>query len=574
MKDEILKAYKENTFFDTIEKLYYKVKQDRDDLIVSLVDLTNEPHDDINILNIFCTFKNNENNNFYIIKSIFEKLIPHLNITVENLLPCILNIYKESGNDLSADFIFNPFIEYCKKDLSRPAEALNFIKKDKELHTVFFTPTIIAGSFFNVNQYLKETLSTSKHKDIELKKRAIYTLGQIEYNNNDKAIQSAIDTLKQIVSDTKDDTLLAMTLYALFYIYRQNNLYHDKTYSIIKKILEKAQEQSLHAITQLLFLHNDNLSDKLIRLLLSNTSRIDQVNKASIANLDSAFPILIEKYQDDIILQLEKLVLKNSSSIMQSFSNLIHKLKEQNLISKLTTKWFLSAEYELCKAVTKIVHENAHITVDETQMTDKNSVHIYFIARKAVGYLFQTPISATSFILSLIKLESNKGDIAQLQNLIINPLALNYYSKVVQYLKEHKKSETSNIKKSITEILSKVQDYYDTISSVDEISELHPSLSNREAYRRYFQSFTKDPMDDIDEKQTPFLASLLFAKKSVVLYGNKSISYIYKSEDQPTRHVIPFQSVSTTIDFPRMYLIDPIGLDYILTSYRLEKFTT
>ncbi len=110
----------------------------------------------------------------------------------------------------------------------------------------------------------------------------------------------------------------------------------------------------------------------------------------------------------------------------------------------------------------------------------------------------------------------------------------------------------------------------DDLKSAGTISELHPSESQREAYRRYLSRLMSKSYKDAQEKSV----LLSFAKKSVLLYGSKSIDYVYSSDGQSKRMEIPLQSFGTDIKFPRMQNIDPFGMDYMLGVFRVEQIKT
>jgi hypothetical protein len=94
---------------------------------------------------------------------------------------------------------------------------------------------------------------------------------------------------------------------------------------------------------------------------------------------------------------------------------------------------------------------------------------------------------------------------------------------------------------------------------------LHPTETQREAHLRHFSSQLAESYKAA-EAQSVFLSVV---SKSVLLYGRKSISYMYGSDGQTKRMELPLQSHGTEIEFPRMQYLDPFGLDYMLRIFEV-----
>ena len=57
----------------------------------------------------------------------------------------------------------------------------------------------------------------------------------------------------------------------------------------------------------------------------------------------------------------------------------------------------------------------------------------------------------------------------------------------------------------------------------------------------------------------------------VLLYGRRSINYVYGADGEPTRTEIPLKGHSVEMEFPRAERLDPFGLDYTLRVFRAEQ---
>jgi len=127
--------------------------------------------------------------------------------------------------------------------------------------------------------------------------------------------------------------------------------------------------------------------------------------------------------------------------------------------------------------------------------------------------------------------------------------------------------ERSTVKQALEVALKLFDDYLESIKSAGNIPELHPSQSHRDTYNRRFSRQMAKAMQDA-QKDSVFLS---LVSTSVLLYGRKSIDYVYNADGQPNRMEIPLHTHSTEMEFPRLVNIDPFGLDYMLRVFQGER---
>ena len=72
-------------------------------------------------------------------------------------------------------------------------------------------------------------------------------------------------------------------------------------------------------------------------------------------------------------------------------------------------------------------------------------------------------------------------------------------------------------------------------------------------------------------KQSIF-ASLV--KLSVILYGKRSITYVEGPDGQRSPMEMELKPHSVSFELPRMQVVDPVGLDFVLFMLRAERRKT
>jgi hypothetical protein len=152
--------------------------------------------------------------------------------------------------------------------------------------------------------------------------------------------------------------------------------------------------------------------------------------------------------------------------------------------------------------------------------------------------------------------------------LLFNPLLLNFTGKLREYVAQQSGRESVKVKATIDHALKDIDNYLEDLHSVGNLAALHPGESQREAHYRHFSRLMAESWKEA-QAQSVFLNMV---SKSILLYGRKSITYVYGSDGQSRRIEIPLQRHGTEMEFPRMEYLDPFGLDYMLRIFKSARF--
>ena len=61
------------------------------------------------------------------------------------------------------------------------------------------------------------------------------------------------------------------------------------------------------------------------------------------------------------------------------------------------------------------------------------------------------------------------------------------------------------------------------------------------------------------------------ARRSVILYGKRSVTYVTDYDGSQRALAMELKSFEASFELPRREILDPVGLDYMLRVYRVEK---
>lgn len=571
IRAELLRSVQDGRFLSCIRDIAITEHGNRSDLSEELVTLHNEGL--VDVVSAFKELKKSADNQAHVVfltATVFEKSLPKIDAPVLMVMECVLHLHYEAGQDLTA-----AYIDYCTAESSRPKEALKLIETSFSQFADLLAPTLMAGSRVDPSHYLKETIRFATHQDIEIRKRAILSMGWILYPEKSLLPEEALTALENSIKHETDDSVVANIIKSTFSLYKQDKSLEVRATNLIDTALAIGDDHCIHAASEIFWRDCNEISEPLLDILLLSLQRVKPTNKLTLDWIDYGLVNLLGRENPEKGIQfIEALLLANAGTLsLEVFDGVSRELYKNkgSLLNHLMTRWFLRGEIALCSAIEEIVRlgyqDKFLLEVDSNSLHGIDSAHILFLARKAIGYLFFYPVTATSVVVSLIPFATDEGVKKELANLLFASLLLNYPQKVANHLKEKAASENESIKNLCKEVLDTFDRYKDELKSTGDIRELHPPQSQREAYHRHSSKQMSATMKQAEAKS---VFASIFAK-SILLYGKKSINYMYvRADEPPNRMEIPLQNHLVEIDFPQSEIIDPIGLVYMWRTYRLE----
>jgi hypothetical protein len=573
-RDALLAGFEAGNFLETVYACLTADHDERENVAVELAALHNEGR--IDIVAAFEGLKNKPLNgpNFFLTRHLFETALPYLDAPVSLVMRCVLRLHREAGQDLAAGTILDGFIGFCVKDPSRPADALREIEANPDALRDILPATIAAGSQIDNQHYLAEAIRLSESPDIELRRRAVFSMSNLKWAKEVTVPDSAFSALEESAAQATDDQILASVVKSAFAFFKKDKAQESRAIALIASALVKGGENTLYAASALFGFHTNDLPLPLLNLLLSYLKGVSPQHKGTLKNIDYGLShILKTGEQEKAIRFLEELLPAHPGKLtVKTFDSATREiLKRGALISKVLTRWFLRGERRLCEGVPEIggMHhgDDLRIEIDPAELNPLDLVHVMFIARKAIGYFFMKPVTAASVVISLMRVAPDNEVLPELGKLLLNPLLMNYPGSVRQYVAEQAGRESGKVKETIDKALASFDEYLEVLRSVPRVSALHPTQAQRESYRHHMSDSMSESMRAAEKKSVFFG---LFAR-STILYGHKSINYIQGADEQPKRMEMPLTTHSVEMEIPRMADLDPYGVDYMLRVFRADR---
>ena len=512
---------------------------------------------------------------FWILRHLFEQLLPHLEARPSKVMDCVVHLISEAGDNGAATFVANPFKEYCEGNSTRCSECLQIFAESTIKYVDLFPSIIAAGFKFEPTQYLEKVGEYSKHNIIQVRSSATFALGNIEYSKSSKELRSALGILKEVCDAETEDQIIGSVVRSILKLLNYGSEHESQIVEVLKLAFSKGDHISKYYASNYFAFTDDKLSKKIRLLLFGFLEKVKPTDKGTIHNIDRGIVRLLKAKKTNVSIQFLENLISNSNNKLNKddfihFSSELHKNKL--LLSKIIKKWFLSANPYLCLFIQEILSNvgraDSVISIDKRVLMGLDIVQLEFIARKAVGYFFMNPITASSIIVSLMPICRGDGERIKIGRYLLDPLLVSYSGKLKDYLDDVHKKSKGVLNSFLKQILKHHKKFLADINSMGIIYELHPSIRNREIYSRNYQNQLSAAMKAAEKKSV--FSQII--KKSIILYGNSSVHLTYSNTGETTRKSIQLESHEYSYELPRYEVVDSVGLDYMLRVFRVEDF--
>lgn len=565
IKNQLIGGITSNKFFEIIENSCLRTHQDRENLAKEIAALHNTGKFDA-LIEFGKINHSDDTYDFYTIQRVFGEVLPLIDVPVQSVINSIMQINNEGAMSFA-------FAQYCKVDKKRPEEALSIALSNPHDLYNFITPAIIAGCTLELSKFVNIAINLCQHSEIIIRIKTITALGEIDYKENKEVIVLILGVIKQNIALTQDDEMLTVTIFrSLFSLYKNKQLLEEEVLELLEKILNTNFNQIHRTASEFLWLHHESMSTTIIDIFLSVLINATPEDTETINNIDQALSDLFKRgFLNQTIDFLETILLENPKLSIEKFDSIIHEILQNNdnMLNSLITRWFLSKKIRFGRCASDLIRvhggEDYILSADLEQITQLPTEVYSFLAKKACGWFFINPISAASFIISLID-SAPDDEVQAMEQLLFNPLLISYSGNLKEYIDDISTKSSKKIQKVLSDVLIEVENYHVGLEYASKIAELRPSQTHRETYYRHHRQL----MDETYKSTPKGFFTQLF-KPTILLYGNRSIHYIHHGKSgEKTRQEVPLQSISHSIELPSLEYLNPHGLDEMLRSFRLE----
>ena len=501
---------------------------------------------------------------FFMATHVFCQILPDLEATPARMMACVEALVTHGGDDLAANRPNAAFRSWCSKDTRRARDIIAMVHDGDDLasrHLAFALEAINA---------VTEARSIALTYNDARRHSAITALGRMEDGDSSSRAET-LATLSKLLNVGADDNLRANALLCTAATLAQSSdTTPPETVDLVRKLLEDAGEFTLHQAAHILWVYHKALQSDIIEYLLDALGNLNVANKGTVNELDLGLQSLIENgFDKEAIAYVTQLLSKSDNDLeLQELGSFTRSLLTgpSERLSRVVVQWLLLGTPRICEALSEAMSGNAlvepslNLRVEDLAISPAAQL---FICRKAIGWFFLNPKIAASVLVSVLRICD--AEIAmEVQSLLVEHLLVNY-SNVGKYLEELSPDDTA--KERVDQCLEQNAAYVDAFREIPLIKELQPS----EHHRRIEHLRMSDQMRDAYKQAQSQSVLLGLMKHSVLLYGNRSLSFIKGDKDELRPMEMDLKPHEFSFEMPRMEIVDPVGLDYILRVFRRER---
>jgi hypothetical protein len=532
-------------------------------LTVALSELHNSGELDL-VETVGSVDKSSRGHHFFTILNAFVSALPSLDASVENVLDCLVHLTQETGRDPAMGGIYGAFEGYCRMDANRPRASVRFILAQSELgaYAPFLTSSILAFDSGSVTEAIQTIESLLAIKNETVRSQAYFTLGRLTID------EPQIDVIWGLLSSNArtecESGCCASILRSTLQFGEAFPSYWSQIEELLISFVKGSPPEVLYAISDIVAFQRVDLPESVLHLLVKQLANVSPEHKGIIDNIDHLLVKLVERRAFPLAVELLESILAVGVELSQLdyFSSELFS-KHRGLLNHIITKWFLSGESSLGHGVLNLLQDARDKEIElkaEMALLD-DEVKQVFVGHKAVGWLFTRPIAAASFILSIYEMGS-PTTCKSLEQVLYDPLLLSYPGELKQFFQ-------SGINEGIHEdlcerLLEKLQDYHSDIEKVSGLKELMAPSENVNAY---WKESNKDMQVAYEKASKASILRKMVSTQSL-LYGNSSIYYVHEGNGNRVRQEMQMHSFSHSTEMPRLNVLNPESLDYMLRIYR------
>lgn len=492
--------------------------------------------------------------------------IPKLRASVPDMMLFVQALVEKGGTGYLTQSAQAAFGSWCANDLSRLKEVASLARDNNALAQQFLSVALIAGNM------VTQGTSFAESNNQENKRSGVVALGRMEYKDSLLA-DSTIRTLLHEAKKTDSDDLLSKILLSTAQISANVEQANGRNICAIIEYACKAHgRKTMLSCARVLWLFHRHLCNDAIDLLLQALHSVDSSDREIISELDNALAELLDTKHDQSAINLVRdlLIADRTPVTIFDFDGFRRKLTEgsSKRIQQTFVFWMLTGKRPLCEAAGAFFRRTRDKEIPlafSLQDIPVSSEEQIFLSKKTIGYLFSQPVAASSILVAILRVRNPKASM-RVGNLLLNPLLLSYGGAVKDYLSSISKEDQAYAQ--VRRVLKHGSKYIKDLNSVGIIKELRPSERQRQIHRDLFHDQMRQAQKDAEKESV--LLSLV--RRSTILYGKKSLTYIEGPGNERRPIEMHLQEHGFEFEMPRLDLIDPVGLDYLLRLFRAETF--
>lgn len=508
-------------------------------------------------------FDRETGHDFFVIQHFFNKAIPKLgDVPVERLMASVARLVKKGGNDLAAGQPNAAFRDWCAMDITRADAVIALARSGDSVAIDHLTFALEAKKEAAAARVIVQECTG------KMRLFGLTALSRIAHSDDAECART-IKILPALIDETADDALRASILIAAVNPFeRAGFALTTESLDVVRLATGTPGPHCIHQSAQLLWDLKKCRAPELIEILVACVAHVEPSNKGTLDVLDLALERLLEEGNRVAAIGLLRTFFLRTDGTFDaaSFDGFARALTEDGkALSELVVLWFSSGEPRLCNAVsTFLKRPGEDAVILDLDFNGYSESQIYFVCRKAIGYLFVQPVTASSVLVSALGGASNTLT-EGLVDLLFEPMLINYGGDLRRYLEGISSGRPAYA--AVQTALKRQKEYVQGLEAAGSIPELHPSEYRRQLERIRQVDFNRE-VNRKAHRQSIFWN---IVHRSVLLHGSGSVTLVDDGAGKRQPRSMQMHPHEYSVEWPRMEIVDPVGRDLMIRTFRAEQ---
>lgn len=506
----------------------------------------------------------------FIIHQVFCKVLPDIDCSAADAVVTSCLIFHRAANYVPVScLVFDSLREWFQKSPKRTDDGLELIRRDTGVSPQVVRSIFLAGAQHDSMRYATEALDYASRRQSPARLDAIAALGAMDIHKYQDILLKAIQCLDDAIENPTSENDAAVAIRVTFGLL---NRLEVEQLDMLRPLVLKACKNP-----------NVNTLREIIRSISADrslyTEEMIDVSLAAIQEYHGGVIDIIEEidfmlYQWDIedkqrILRFLVEVFGNKKTTitfdqLNHFTNKLRAKESGEILGWFVVSLLLTGEHQLCLAANRLllpcfeVPNGLDIDLAQFHLDGKMTL---FLSRKIIGYCFTNMACTCAILISCMRSVSDDCR-RELEKTVFDYFLINYPS-AIEGFRNYISLPSDLARRSVLCLSRDIETYLGRLGQHGLCDAFRPS--ERESRLQHYQQ-----MDSIERtKSESLMRSIVpqIAPQSVVLYGTGIIYYMNTGdESQARRQVSPVSIFRQTIEFPRLSVLDPVGLHFATLS--------
>ncbi|WP_375283284.1 hypothetical protein [Marinicauda pacifica] len=499
---------------------------------------------------------------FFTGQNLFLKIIPDLEATLDEMTAAVSALVAAGGADMASAWPNGSFREWCEKDQSRSEEVIaRSLAGDEAIRPFLVFALQAVGDLGRILACMSDNAPEVHMSAVSAAAR----LGELREDQR-ASIYTAFEGL---LDRGTDPDLTANILGAVLAVASEGK---DLDLPVVKDLVRRCLADPSDGIAHVAArgLSWGQISDgaEILGEVLARLLDTNPKNNGTIQEIDTGLNRLLEGDASHAAINFAgRLVSKSGGAIsLQDLSGFAHRIieSEHALRGYAIGSWLIYGDITLGLSLGRVVgleEQPAEISVDQFNLTEAQKIKL---CRRAIGFFLFHPVLAASVLVSVARTADTRSQ-QQISDLLYNPVLLNFSGKVRDYLLSI--GENDPAYKTVERALKAVDELVEGFKAAGTINELRPSTNER--FVSSMHEFDEQREVERSANEQSVFANMFH--RSVVLYGNKTISYVRDAQGGKKRFETELQSHGFSYELPRLNMFDPVSLEFLYRSFISER---